>query len=277
MPKRILMLTTLVMVIALALPLTTSILRPRTASAAGQTLASSANTHPLCGKIGTSLWASTAVRMWCNPPRPTSSNIMTPTTRAFGSNVNAADPAEDVSPSGVRGFGQSETSIAAIGPYVVEAWNDVTGLALNLPCPSPMNKQEGTGYGFSADGGASFTDEGGLPNAQCTNLKLIGDPSVEAWSSGGSAYFYVSSLYFPIFTASGPPTDDRAFVAINACKASGMGATASITCSQPVIAAASTQCEAFPGGSFCSVLDKEYLSIDPKRGRLYVSYKEFGN
>jgi len=55
--------------------------------------------------------------MWCNPPRPTgSSNLKTLTTRAFGSNVNAADPAEDVSPSGVRGYGQSETSIAAIGP-----------------------------------------------------------------------------------------------------------------------------------------------------------------
>lgn len=277
MLKRILKLTTLVMVIALALPLTTSILRPRTAYAAGQTLASAANTHPLCSKIGTSIWASTAVRMWCNPPRPTgSSNIKTLTTSASGSNIDAADPAEDVSPSGVRGFGQSETSIAAIGPYVVEAWNDVTGLALNLPCPSPMNKQEGTGYGFSADGGTSFSDEGGLPNAQCTNHKLIGDPSVEAWSSGGSAYFYVSSLYFPIFSASGPPTDGRAFIAINACKASGTGAAASITCSQPIIAAASTQCVVFTGISFCSFLDKEYLSIDPRHGRLYVSYTEFG-
>ena len=120
------------------------------AHAAGQTLASSANTHPLCSKIGTSIWASTAVRMWCNPPRPTSSsNVKISTTRSLGSNISAADPAEDVSPSGVRGYGQSETSIAAIGPYVVESWNDVTGLALNLPCPSPMNKEEGTGYGFS--------------------------------------------------------------------------------------------------------------------------------
>jgi hypothetical protein len=245
--------------------------------AARQALAPSANTHPLCSKIGTSIWASTAVRMWCNPPRPTaSSNVTISTTRAFGSNIDAANPAEDVSPSGVHGYGQSETSIAAIGPYVVEAWNDVTGLALNLPCPSPMNKEEGTGYGFSANGGASFTDEGGLPNTQCRHHQLIGDPSVEAWSSGGSAYFYVSSLYFPVFSPSGPPSDTRTFVAINACKASGTGATASITCSQPIIAAASTECETSPGGSLCSGLDKEYLSIDPNRGRLYVSYTEFG-
>ncbi len=275
MPKRILMLTTLVMVIALALPLTTSILRPRTASAAGQTLASSANTHPLCGKIGTSLWASTAVRMWCNPPRPTSSNIMTPTTRAFGSNVNAADPAEDISPSGVRGYGQSETSIAAVGPYVVEAWNDVTAF-VTTACPAPLNKEEGTGFGFSANGGASFVDEGGPPNPNCSSDLLAGDPGVEAWRSGSSAYFYISSLYFPVFSPSGPPKDARTFVAINACKASGTGATASISCSQPIIAAASSQCRVFPFGTFCSFLDKDYLSIDPVQGRLYVSYTEFG-
>ncbi len=274
MPKRNLMLTTLVII--LALPLTTSILRPQTADAAGQTLASTANTHPLCSKIGTSIWVSTAVRMWCNPPRPTSSNIKTPTTHSFGSNVNAADPAEDVSPSGVRGYGQSETSIAGIGPYVVEAWNDVTGLALNMPCPSPVNKEEGTGFGFSANGGASFIDEGGPPNANCKRDLLSGDPSVEAWYSGGSAYFYISSLYFPVFSPSGPPSDTRTFVAVNACKASGTGATATISCSQPIIAAASTQCVTSMGTPLCSLLDKEYLSIDPVHGRLYVSYTEFG-
>ena len=278
MPKRILVLIMFVVVIALALPLATSIVRPQSAYAAGQVRASTSNPHPLCSKIGTTIWASTALRMWCNPPQPaSSSHLQLPVTaRAFGSNVNAADPAEDVSPSGVRGYGQSETSIAAVGPYVVEAWNDVTGLALNLPCPSPMNKQEGTGYGFSADRGASFVDEGGLPNAACTHFKLSGDPSVEAWMSGGSTYFYVSSLYFPNFSASGPPPDTRALIAINTCKASGAGTGATITCSQPVIAAASTQCQVFKGGSFCSFLDKEYLSIDPRHGRLYVSYTEFG-
>ena len=276
-PKRIPMLITLVMVTALVLPLTVSALRSQAAYAAGQTLASTSNNHPLCSKIGKSIWASSAVRMWCTPPQPgSSSNIKTLSTRSFGSNVNAADPAEDISPSGVRGYGQSETSIAAVGPYVVEAWNDVTGLALNLPCPSLLNKQEGTGYGFSADGGNSFVDEGSLPNARCTDHKLSGDPSVEAWTSGGSAYFYVSSLYFPISSASGPPTDARSLIAINACKANGEGATASIQCSQPIIAAASTQCQTLQGSAFCSFLDKEYLSIDPKRGRLYVSYTEFG-
>jgi hypothetical protein len=136
-----------------------------------------------------------------------------------------------------------------------------------------MNKEEGTGYGFSADGGKSFTDEGGVPNSNCQVDRLSGDPSVEAWRSGSSDYFYVSSLYVPI---SATPSDRRTFVVINACKASGTGAAASISCSQPIIAAASTQCITLGGETLCSFLDKEYLSIDPQRGRLYVSYTEFG-
>src|SRR5438552_5337546 len=160
----------------------------------------SSTKHPLCSKIGTSIWASAAVRMWCFPPQPQGSPKATPSS-AFGSNVNAASPAEDISPSGLRGYGQSETSVAGVGPYVVEAWNDATAF-VTTTCPSPMNKEEVTGYGFSADGGASFVDEGGLPNPNCKTNLLGGDPSMEAWSSGGSAYFYVSSLYFPVFSPS---------------------------------------------------------------------------
>lgn len=216
--------------------------------------------------------------MWCFGPQPNGPSQKVgvhPNNPSFGSNVDAASPQEDVSPSGAQLYGQSETSVAGIGPYVVEAWNDATSFA--SPCPSAMNKEEGTGYGFSADGGKSFVDEGGLPNSNCNADRLGGDPSVEAWSSGGSSYFYVSSLFNPVFSAAGPPPDVRSFIAINACKASGSGATASISCSQPIIAAASTQCMTFKGGgAFCSFLDKEFLSIDPVRGRLYVSYTEFG-
>ncbi|GAC1406039.1 MAG: hypothetical protein NVSMB49_25530 [Ktedonobacteraceae bacterium] len=200
------------------------------------------------------------------------------TKNAFGTNVNAANLHEDQSLSGAQAYGQSETSVAGAGPYVVEAWNDATGFF--SPCPSPMNKEEGTGYGFSADGGRSFIDQGGLPNANCRQDVLSGDPSVEAWQSGNSAYFYISSLYDPVFSRTGPPSDARSFIAINACKASGTGATALIGCSQPIIVAASTQCHTFknPSGDVtnCSFLDKEYLSIDPLRGRLYISYTEFG-
>jgi hypothetical protein len=42
------------------------------------------------------------------------------------------------------------------------------------------------------------------------------------------------------------------------------------------VAGASTQCSSAFGFFFCSFLDKEYLTIDPTRGRLYVTYTEFG-
>lgn len=173
-------------------------------------------------------------------------------SHTFGSNINAANPAEDTTPSGVHVNGQAETSIASIGRYVVEAWNDVTGFI--SPCPSPMFKEELTGFGFSADGGASFTDEGGLPNSACTSTRYFGDPSVEAWQSGGVAYFYISSLFRDRFGLE---------VALAACSATGTGSAASISCSQPILAARS-------GNE-----DKEFLSIDPVRGRLYVSYTDF--
>src|ERR1700732_5264195 len=62
-------------------------------------------------------------------------------------NVDAANPGEDITPNGTQAYGQSETSIAAAGQYVVEAWNDATGFF--APCPSPNNKEELTGFGFS--------------------------------------------------------------------------------------------------------------------------------
>jgi hypothetical protein len=176
----------------------------------------------------------------------------------------------------VRGYGQAETSIAAADPYVVEAWNDATGLF--SPCPSPQNKEELTGLGFSADGGASFQDLGALPNSQCNTYRYFGDPSVEAWHSGGSTYFYISSLYLPAYplTHAPPPKVVVSYIALTACTASGTGAAATLTCSQPILAAQSTECITQSGTRFCSFLDKEFLTLDPQRGRLYVSYTDFG-
>jgi hypothetical protein len=138
--------------------------------------------------------------------------------KPFGSNADAANPKEDVSPSGVQAYGQSETSIASAGPYVVEAWNDAT--AFFSPCPSPMNKQEATGFGFSSDGGKTFTDLGGLPNSDCANSKLEGDPSVEAYTRGASTYFYISSIFIPFNVAENA-------LSVTACKVNGSGLTRS--------------------------------------------------
>ncbi len=236
-------------------------------SASAATPARSQN--PFCQRLGKTIEASSGAQMFCfglqrTGPSHARAQAARRTATTFTPNVDAATPSEDVSPSGTAAYGQSETSVAATGRYVVEAWNDAT--AFFTSCPAPMSKEEGTGYGFSSDGGATFTDEGGVPNANCHQRLLEGDPSVEAWAPGGHATFYIASLYPSVSQA---PVND---IAVNACQVSGT----SIHCGQPVVAAASTSCRQFQGFEFCGFLDKEYLSLDPTRGRLYVSYTEFG-
>jgi hypothetical protein len=107
--------------------------------------------------------------------------------------ITAGSPAEDVTRGGARAYGQSGTPIAASGPYVVEAWNDATGHF--TACPSP--KAQITGLGFSSDGGKTFTDLQGLPDARCSRDIYWEDPSVVAYRAGGHTYLYISSLFAP--------------------------------------------------------------------------------
>src|SRR5690349_9469213 len=107
--------------------------------------------NPFCKRLGKRYLASAGAQMFCfgsQPNGPVAGHSPVSRSASAPANVNAASFAEDVSPAGVRLYGQSETSIAASGPYVVEAWNDATSFA--SPCPSPMAKEEGTGFGFSA-------------------------------------------------------------------------------------------------------------------------------
>lgn len=225
-----------------------------------------------CAGLGTKYQASQAAQMYCYGSQPNGPAKPVATKNpSFGNNVDAANPAEDVSPNGTRAYGQSEESVAGLGPYVVEAWNDATGFF--APCPSPMSKEELTGFAFSTNGGKSFTDLGGLPNTNCANFLYQGDPSVEVWKAGGTTYFYISSLFNPTFSNT---TEQRSFIAMAACRVNGSGSSAQLSCSQPIYIAASSQCESFSGFTFCSFLDKDFLSIDPVHGRLYNTYTEFG-
>jgi hypothetical protein len=242
------------------------VLAPLNANAAGNSKG-----NPICQKLGKTIQASSGAQMFCFPPTSPSAaaaaRSLSGATLNFGSNVDAATLSEDVTPSGVQIHGQSEVSVATAGPYVVEAWNDGTGFF--APCGSPQNKEELTGFAFSTNGGASFTDLGGLPNANCANSLTEGDPSVEAYQVGGNTYFYISSIFIPF-------TVPENALSVTACKVIGSGSTATLACSQPIVAAISSDCQTSFGFTFCSFLDKEFLSIDPVRGRLYVSYTEFG-
>ena len=196
--------------------------------------------------------------MYCFGSQPSAGGrASTPAGRATTStpaNVAASNLAEDVAPNGTHAYGQSETSVAANGSYAVEAWNDATSFF--SVCGSPDFKEEGTGYAFSADGGKSFTDLGGLPNANCAGSNgyiYEGDPSVATVTVGGVAYFYISSLYDPFF-GQGPSE-----VAMAVCEATGSKSTANLSCSLPVVVAQSSQCQF----AFCSFLDKDFLAVDP--------------
>jgi hypothetical protein len=233
---------------------------------------------PFCKRLGQVYQASAAAQAYCFGARtvgkvqPAAAGAVAGTPR----NVDAASFSEDVSPAGVRGFGQSEESIAASGRFVVEAWNDST--TFFSTCGAKNFKEEGTGIGFSTNGGKTFTDLGGLPNPNCTKRVYAGDPSVTAYRAGGHTFFYVASLYLPSFSGfffGGGPTR----VAFDPCEVIGAGSSARLRCGRPVIAASSTQCARFHRKhfhfAFCSFLDKDFVAIDPVRGRLYVSYSEF--
>jgi hypothetical protein len=248
--------------------LATAVTAASAGAATGPTTGSAAG-NPFCKNLGVKYQASAGAEAFCFGAQP---NGPAPALRsaapAVSTNVNAASLAEDVSPSGTRAYGQSETSIAATGQYVVEAWNDATGFV--SPCPSPSFKEEATGLGFSANGGKSFTDLGGLPNSNCAADLYGGDPSVIAYTAGGSSYFYISSLF------NSPTGLGGSDIAMDACKVTGTGTTATLSCGQPVILATSSLCIEIPQvGQACNFLDKDFLSIDPARGRLYATFDEF--
>ena len=250
-----------------ALLLTIDLL-PTLAQAAGNPKAVN---HPLCKNISAGkIQASSGAQMFCFGAQPHAVVPLNMTAAAtaggtarFKANVDAAVLGEDISPAGVRGFGQSEVSIAAAGSDVVEAWNDST--AFFSPCPSPMHKEEGTGFGFSNNGGSSFQDLGGTPT-DCTRFNNEGDPAVEAFAVGGKTYFYIAQITVPL-------TILENGIGLNACEVKGSGSSATLSCKNTILAAISSDCVP---GVVCSFLDKEFMTIDTARKRLYISYTEFG-
>jgi hypothetical protein len=76
---------------------------------------------------------------------------------------------------------QSETSLAVAGRHVAVGFNDSQHTLLALTAGSSL-----TGYAYSTDGGASFTDGGSLPGLQ--NFINFGDPWL-ASDRAGRMYF----------------------------------------------------------------------------------------
>ncbi len=99
--------------------------------------------------------------------------------QSFGTNIRINDPTGDFSSET-----QSETAVAAFGSRVIAGWNDSKGFTVGTI----------SSYGYSVDGGLTWTDGGDLPrNGLGAGEQIYGDPGLAADRHGN---FYFCSLYF---------------------------------------------------------------------------------
>src|SRR5215471_13323620 len=101
-------------------------------------------------------------------------------------NVLVNNPSEDTHQTDQTT--QSETTIAVAGSHVAVGYNDSQQTGLFLTAGSGL-----TGYSYSADGGAHFTDGGSLPNTP--EFVNFGDPWM-ASTRAGDMYFSNLALDF---------------------------------------------------------------------------------
>jgi hypothetical protein len=162
-------------------------------------------------------------------------------------NVRVNDPSADSHQ--VDQTTQSETAIAVAGSNVVVGWNDSQhSLQPFFTAASNLN-----GYGFSSDGGATWTDGGVVPNAPGQNN--VGDPWLASDRAGN---FYYSSLAVDVFNNA---------LGIGVAKSTDGGKTFSA----PVTAS--------PTGVFFYFGDKDAMTVGPdpstkSRDDIYVAWDD---
>jgi hypothetical protein len=121
------------------------------------------------------------------PAARTATGGQSPPTSSF-TNVPVNDPSTDTHQ--VDQTTQSETSIAVAGSKVAVGYNDSQQALLLLTAGADLS-----GYGYSTDGGATWTDGGTIPNA--TGLVNLGDPWLTSDRAGN---MYYSTLAIDAFT-----------------------------------------------------------------------------
>ncbi len=214
---------------------------------------------------------SSGLRAWLNPPEGATEQAARASTPRFGSNVDANDPARDTL------GGQSETAIAAqVGPggrhLVMAAWNDASGFASK----ATTREGSGTGVGISEDGGRTFTDLTGLPN-QNADEQWSGDPAVVALHDG--RHFVVASLYFPSATACTDKKPAYATVAVSVATVTHTRNGPAATFTPPIVVTnPGNVCTLFTGWRIpknLAILDKDWMSYDPKSRTLAMSYTRY--
>ncbi|HXZ78815.1 MAG TPA: sialidase family protein [Terriglobales bacterium] len=163
---------------------------------------------------------------------------------------------EDCSDTGFSdgpGATQSELSIALdkTGQHVVIGFNDFRGFSLN-----PLSV---SGFAYSDDGGATFTDGQQLPTTgTTTHGQVFGDPDVKYVPGGNGCQFIYSSIF------------------INPAGQETMSIHRSTDCGHswagPFEVTAATTPDT-PGDA----ADKEFIAVDPDTGRVGMSWSNFVN
>ncbi len=168
---------------------------------------------------------------------------------SFGVNRRVNDPTTDAFPDA----GQSETTVAATGNNILVAWNDGNGFDLVAPAYQLMS------YGYSTDGGATWTDGGGLPQPPAmANWQWSSDPVLTVNTANNE--FIFTGLVFP----AGPPgTGTTNGIAI--VKGTFSGST--FTWGTPVVITSGNNAQYF--------FDKQWVAVNPANGYLYVTYTRF--
>jgi hypothetical protein len=158
-------------------------------------------------------------------------------------NVRVNDPANDTHQTDQTT--QSETSVAVSGSNVAVGYNTSSHALLFLTAGADLS-----GYGYSTDGGQTFTDGGVLPNA-AGNVNL-GDPWL---ASDGSGAMYYSTLTVDATTG---------FLLVGVSRSADGGKTWSQATSIPV-----------PSGQLFYSADKDALATGPGTGNLYDAWDDF--
>jgi hypothetical protein len=109
-----------------------------------------------------------------------------------GPNVRANAP-QQAAPNGL--LGRSETTIAATtdGKLLLVGWNDAQGFCgppFGSAC-TPQSPPGLSGWAFSTDGGATFTDGGG-PDLLGTNVLTRGDPWMDRGGADNATFYYAN-------------------------------------------------------------------------------------
>src|SRR5215831_10496071 len=102
-------------------------------------------------------------------------------------NVRVNDPAQDTHQ--LDQTTQSETTIAVAGSHVAVGYNDSQQSGLFLTAGSDT-----TGYSYSADGGASFTDGGTIPDTP--EFVNLGDPWLTSTRAGDMYFSTLAADFF---------------------------------------------------------------------------------